>query len=169
MVPAKPTRSDDEEPDREPPFLEDHQAILEEFLEHLRGVCRVQAEWALKVKVSVGAALDFAAAAPERAKLLTWEPSPPGEGRSQLAVEARNHLAALLAGGRSQLNPDPPPPGLTEQMLVGGVQAVIAARLREGEALRLPDLAPQLVQIVLIPYLGSQEAARVARRPKPAL
>ncbi|MBA3865824.1 MAG: hypothetical protein H0X42_05690 [Solirubrobacterales bacterium] len=150
-----------------PPKPDDHQAVLEGFLAHLRRVCRLQSEWPLKVKVSIGAALDFAAAAPERAKLLTRGPSPVLPGDSQVAFEARDHLAAMLASGRSQFSPDSSLPGLTEQMLVGGLQAVIAVRLMDGEALQLPDLAPQLVQIVLIPYLGAKEAARVAGRPKP--
>jgi len=145
-----------------------HQAILEEFLAHLRQVCEMQADWALKVKVAIGAALDFAAAAPEQAKLLTHCPSPDFEESFRVGSEVRDHLAAMLAVGRSQVSSGLSLPGLTEQMLVGGVQAVIAGRLMHGEALQLPDLAPQLVQIVLNPYLGSEEAARVASRPRPA-
>jgi hypothetical protein len=55
------------------------------------------------------------------------------------------------------------PPELTEQAVVGAAMAVVGGRLMEGDLSALPQLAPELIQIVLTPYLGGDEALRVAR------
>ncbi len=43
--------------------------------------------------------------------------------------------------------------------------AVVGARLLKGEVAELPALGPELTQIILTPYLGDEEAHRVATRP----
>ena len=54
-------------------------------------------------------------------------------------------------------------PELTERALIGATTSVIGARLMAGQAHQLAALEPQLVQLVLMPYIGAQEAARIAR------
>jgi len=46
-----------------------------------------------------------------------------------------------------------------DQALIGGVVALISRGLKMGEAERLPELLPDLTELVLAPYLG-REAAR---------
>jgi len=41
--------------------------------------------------------------------------------------------------------------------------AVVGAKLQAGEVATLPQLAPELTQVILTPYLGDEEAERVAR------
>jgi hypothetical protein len=41
--------------------------------------------------------------------------------------------------------------------------AVVGTRLLDGEVDSLPLLAPELTQVILTPYLGDEEAQRVAR------
>jgi hypothetical protein len=54
-------------------------------------------------------------------------------------------------------------PDLTEEALVGAVSAVLAGRLLEGGVEGLDGLEPELVQLVLTPYIGTQEAVQVAQ------
>jgi AcrR family transcriptional regulator len=49
-----------------------------------------------------------------------------------------------------------------DQVLMGGVAALIARRLKSGEAERLGELLPDLTELVLAPYLGRDEARRFA-------
>ena len=49
-----------------------------------------------------------------------------------------------------------------DQALIGGVAAMIARRLKAGEADRLPELLPELTELVLAPYLGREAARRFA-------
>ena len=51
-----------------------------------------------------------------------------------------------------------------EQALVGGVVALIVRQVDAGEGTRLPELLPDLLQLVLRPYLGHEQALAEARR-----
>jgi AcrR family transcriptional regulator len=50
-----------------------------------------------------------------------------------------------------------------DQALMGGVTALISRRLKAGDQMRLGELLPDLVELVLAPYLGRDEARRTAR------
>jgi hypothetical protein len=51
----------------------------------------------------------------------------------------------------------------TEEALVGGMMSLISRRIIAGKATELETLLPDLVEFTLTPYLGSDEAAEVAR------
>ncbi|HEX6229349.1 MAG TPA: hypothetical protein VFZ41_07790 [Solirubrobacterales bacterium] len=55
-------------------------------------------------------------------------------------------------------------PQITEKAMVGGVAMLVAQRLERGTHAELPALAPEAIQFVLTPYLGSEEAKTVAAR-----
>lgn len=75
-------------------------------------------------------------------------------------LASNDHLASLLSSGRrhSPRGADSPP--LTEKAIVGAVSGIVAGRLLSGQVDGLPDLQPQLVEIVLMPYVGAGESAR---------
>jgi len=50
-----------------------------------------------------------------------------------------------------------------DQVLIGGVATLIARRLKAGDAAKLSELLPDLVELVLAPYMGRDEARRFAR------
>jgi hypothetical protein len=54
-------------------------------------------------------------------------------------------------------------PDLTEKALVGAVSVLIAGRLMNGKPRSCLSSRPQIVELILIPYLGPEEASRVAR------
>jgi AcrR family transcriptional regulator len=143
-----------------------HQAFFELFRTRLVRACDAQPGWPLKVKVGIGVALDLAAAAPAQMLLLTFDSLTGSREIARRSAEARDQLARLLAAGRAETPGGASLPMLTEPVLVGGLLSVVAAQLVAGEAQRLPGLAPELVMFTLLPYLGAEEAARVARRPK---
>ena len=51
----------------------------------------------------------------------------------------------------------------TEEALVGGMMSLISRRIIAGKTDELESLLPDLVEFTLTPYLGSEEAAKVAR------
>jgi AcrR family transcriptional regulator len=57
------------------------------------------------------------------------------------------------------------PPAVTAEGVVGGVLAIIQARLLAEEAEPLSDLLGQLMSLILLPYLGGAAAKRELRRP----
>ena len=142
-------------------------SLFERFISRLAQTCRSQTEWPLKVKVGIGVTLDLAAASPVEARFLTLESLAVDPALARQRMESRGRLSRLLAAGRTEAPRGAFLPGITEQALVAGIAGVISSQLIGGEAEHLPALAPQLVELTLLPYLGGQEAAEVARRPRP--
>ena len=83
----------------------------------------------------------------------------PAFGPPGLAV--RNRLIAALR----ELQPPGhrPPTPAAAQAAIGAAFGVVIATLSAGEAERLPDFAPQVVRLILAPYIGDEEAKRKGR------
>ena len=121
-------------------------------------------EWPTAVAAGVAAALEFAVEFPGQARLVlasSHSPSEPKLARDGLAIFLR--LVSLLRTG-SQRHPGALAPSeLTEQAAVGAAMSIVENCLAAGEPEALPELKSDLVQIVLTPYLGGDEAGRIAR------
>jgi AcrR family transcriptional regulator len=142
---------------------------FERYLGRLLQVCRAQDSWPLKVKVGIGVTLDMAAASPVDAQFLAVEAMAVSDDFLQRVLDSRDRLARLLIGGRTETPHGTELPGITESVLVAGIAGVISAQLRAGETKHLPAVAPQLVELTLTPYLGREQAAEVAQRPRPGV
>jgi AcrR family transcriptional regulator len=53
-------------------------------------------------------------------------------------------------------------PETTERGLLGSMNSLVARKVAAGEAEKVPDLLPDLAQFALTPYLGPDEARRIA-------
>ncbi|HWW66616.1 MAG TPA: helix-turn-helix domain-containing protein [Solirubrobacterales bacterium] len=140
-----------------------HDVVFERFLGSLVRACNGEREWPLKVKAAIGTTIAFAVAEPEQAQLLALDALAADVNVTRRVLASNDHLAGLLSAGRQHTPRGADLPGLTEKALVGAVSAIVAGRLMNGEAERLPELEPELVQLVLTPYIGAEEAARVGR------
>jgi hypothetical protein len=121
--------------------------------------CQEQEQWSAKVAAAIAAAIDFAATEPKSVQLLTVEAliQRPDGGRRY--VQTIEHFAELL---RIEAPVDDRRPQSTEQALVGGVATTIADRMRHDTPNELQAAIPELVEFVLLPYVGSAEAKRWA-------
>lgn len=144
-----------------------YEALFGRYLSRLLQTCNAQSSWPLKVKVAIGATLDMVAASPVEAQFLTVEAMAINDDFRQRVLDSRDRLARLLVAGRAEIQHGAELPGVIESALVGGIAGVISAQLQDGEAKHLPALAPELVEFTLTPYLGREEAAEVAGRPRP--
>jgi AcrR family transcriptional regulator len=136
-------------------------ATFDGLLESLRPACAAQPQWPLKIKAAVGAALTLVAARPEVGCLLCLDTLSVDAEVASHRLAANERLAALLAGGRRHYPEAEDLPRLTEIALVNAVLALIGLRLAEGDT-ELGELEPQLVHMLLLPYIGEEEAARLA-------
>jgi hypothetical protein len=130
----------------------------------VRDACRGRAEWPDKIAAAIYAAVEFAAANPDATRTLTMEARVArDEGRCYLQMI--EYFSELLRLGTPE---DLPLASSTEEALVGGIAAVVSDHMRSGRAHRLGDIAPELVYLTLLPYLGFSEAKRWAW-PAPSL
>jgi AcrR family transcriptional regulator len=139
-----------------------HEAIFERFLGIVFRACNAAPEWPSKVKSVICAALDYAASEPAQAGLLTLDALSANVEMTQQVLASTEHLAALLSRGRAMSKEGGDLPELTEKSVIGALTAIVSSRIANGEAEQLPELAPQLVELALTPYVGAAEAKRVA-------
>ena len=111
--------------------------------------------WLERLGVAVASTLRFLAVEPATAHLLGTE-APAGEPAVAAArLASGERLAAMLALGRGQRPADAPElPEGTERLLVAGALALCSERVAAGEVERLPELAPELTEMLSAPYVA---------------
>jgi AcrR family transcriptional regulator len=139
------------------------EAAYERLNETITACCAVQADWPTGVAAAIGAALDFAAKTPDQARLvLSSHPVASDPSLARHGHAAHLKLVEVFRTGRQ----DHPDAGealaLTDQALLGALMSVVGARLTAGEAEGLLELKPELVRMILTPYVGDDEARRAA-------
>ncbi len=77
-----------------------------------------------------------------------------------LGVAVRNRLVTAL---ETLQPPDRRPPApISAQAAVEAAIGVVVATLAAGEAESLPDFTPEVIRLILAPYIGAEEAKRIA-------
>jgi hypothetical protein len=121
--------------------------------------CAREDAWEAKVVAGLRAVLEFAASDPQGAHALTVDARRRRSGQIDLEQEAISYFAVLL---REVVAADRRFPISTEEAIIESIATIIRGHLQLGTARQLPDLAPDLVYITLMPYLGISEARRWA-------
>jgi AcrR family transcriptional regulator len=143
-----------------------HEEAFDRLAGALFRACARGSEWSAQVAAAVRAAIDFAVERPEEAQLLVVDAVAADLTLAERVLASNDFLVGLLRNGRERCPEAASLPELTERALIGAVSSVIGNRLLSGQADRLPALEPQLVQLMLMPYLGVNEARRVAEAPR---
>lgn len=131
------------------------------------------ADWPDRVVVALGLWTERIAAEPMISRAVIVEAPTVGPGMLERYERATKAFVPLFREGR-KLNPRGAElPATVEDTLSGSVFWSAYQRLIVGEAERLPQLLPELIELVLRTYLGQAEAARIARaqaerQPAPA-
>lgn len=139
-------------------------AAYEATLSHVRGAilsaAGTQEKWVERVRAGLDRLLDALTEDPGMASFFLIAPASAGD-----EIVDCHHLAmAELVGDLVEGAPNAAEASKTrEQALAGGISRLIVGKLNAGEEKALPELLPDLMELVLSPYLGSEEAARVAR------
>ena len=121
-------------------------------------------DWPAQAVAATRAALAFLASEPDLARLCLLESRGAGPAVAARFNQAAGELAPLLARGRAErADGERPLPESTEDSTIGSLVSLAQRKVAAGEAARLPDLLPDCAELVLLPYLGPAEAARLAR------
>jgi len=122
-----------------------------------------QPEWADQVAATFVALIGFLASRPELARLYLVEAAAVGEPMAARRGRTAERFIALLEEGRAETGGPAPAEGI-EEALVGGAVTLLTRRIAAGEGEHLDRFAPAVIEFVLSPYLGVDEARAVAAR-----
>lgn len=144
------------------------EAAARRLLLRVERACVLAEPWPVRVRIAIDSALGLIATEPELGHLLLVESYARGRAAQLRHEETLARLADLLAVGREEIECGPLPEML-EQGLIGAAAFVVGRPLRAGTAQQLSSLAPELTALLLTPYLGREEAERVAAGGDPSL
>lgn len=120
-------------------------------------------EWAEQVVVALRKLTELIVADPLIAKAVIVEAPTVGGGIFERYEKAIKALVPLLRAGRDHTPRGAELPATIEDTLAGVVFWSAYQRLIVGEAEVLPEVLPELIQLVLRTYLGEAEALRIAQ------
>jgi AcrR family transcriptional regulator len=146
-------------------FVAAYDTVMEELVERVSTAFDAEDDWPHAVKAGIGAMLEFLAAEPHLARLCMVEALVAGPVVVERYDAAIQSFVPYFQTGRegrppevlSRLSPT------TEEALVGGMVSLISRRIIAGKAEQLEELLPDLVEFTLTPYLGSEEASKLAQ------
>lgn len=147
-------------------FVAAYDAVMTELRQRVEEAFDQEEDWPQGVKAGIAAMLEFLASEPHLARLSMVEALVAGPVVVERYDAAIQSLVPFFQAGREGrsaevlegLSPT------TEEALVGGMVSLISRRVFADRSEELEALLPDLVEFALTPYLGSGEAAKVARR-----
>ena len=141
--------------DKEDCFLATYEVASRWFCERVEAAVADEAEWTARIRGGASEALRLLAANPLVAHLMAVEALQAGRAARERQQAMLDRFAAALRAdhpGRRELPED------LADLLLGGVVSLIARYVDSERAERLPEATAALVEYLLIPYLGAEEA-----------
>ena len=146
-------------------FIAAYDMVMIELNRRVGEAFEQEEEWPQAVRAGIAAMLEFLTTEPHLARLSMVEALVAGPVVVERYDAAIQNLVPYFEDGRNGrsakvlagLSPT------TEEALVGGIVSLISRRIFADRTAELEALLPDLVEFALTPYLGSAEAAKVAR------
>jgi AcrR family transcriptional regulator len=117
--------------------------------------------WAARVRAELTALLECFSANPSLVRFCLVAPPAAGGAVAAAYRDFLERLLAILREGRPKRARQPTP--AAEYGLVGGLAALVVEAVEKDGAEGLERLLPEVLELVLAPYLGRAEAAKAAR------
>jgi AcrR family transcriptional regulator len=132
-----------------------------DYLRQAIGGVKVDGDWGQLVRGRLERLLTLLSKEPDLASFFLVAPTSAGDEIAERHHEAMRELVGALTEGVPK-GKKGEPAGTREQALAGGISRLIVLKLSAGEADKLPALLGALTELVLRPYLGGEEAVRIA-------
>jgi AcrR family transcriptional regulator len=144
-------------------FVAAYDAAIEKIRKRVTAACEeVEGEqWPRRIEKALDALLKLFAAEPAVASMALVEGLRAGRGvydRYQAAVEV---FVEYLREGAPTTLEGAEVPEATAEAVVGGIASLLGRRVLAGEAEKLSELFPEILEFTLTAYLGAEEARRI--------
>jgi AcrR family transcriptional regulator len=128
----------------------------------IEGGCDSAAPWPQQIQGAVAALIATLVGTAATARLFVIEAPSASFAAAERQYAAISRLAGFLRIGRRLYPRAASLPDATERALIGGTVSIICEHLLAENLEEIPRLQPQLIEVLLSPYLGEEEARRVA-------
>jgi AcrR family transcriptional regulator len=145
-------------------FLAAFEVVTEHIRELAADAIAAEGDWPRQAIAASRALLAFFASEPDLARLCLVESQSAGPAISARFHEAVDEAVPYLRLGRAERERGRDLPPTTEESTIGALVLLASRKVSAGEAEKLEDLLPDFAEFVLSPYLGDEEAARLARQ-----
>jgi AcrR family transcriptional regulator len=144
-------------------FLAAYERMVDQIFAAIVAECDGERPWISRVRKGLGTLIQIFALEPELARTAVVEVAAAGADARKLHWDALNRFQGYLEAGR-ELGPDKELPEQISVMAVGAVSGLIFDELVAGRTEQLPELMPDLLFAMLVPYIGPSAAADEMRR-----
>jgi AcrR family transcriptional regulator len=120
-------------------------------------------DWPQQAIAASRAVLAFFASEPDLARLCLVESRGAGPVVTGRFAAAVSEAVPLLELGRAERSGERELPESTEDSVIGSLVSLAFRKVAAGEAEQLEELLPDFVEFILSPYLGPEQASRLAR------
>jgi AcrR family transcriptional regulator len=125
--------------------------------------CEGLEEWPAKVRAAIRTVIVSLAEASALARVFAVEATAASFAAAERQFAILDSFALLLRDGRRLYPQTAEMPPATERALVGGIASIISRHLLAEEPQALAEREPELVELVLLPYVGQRHARQIAR------
>ncbi len=144
--------------DREDCFAQAHRDACEWLYLRMIGVAKRQATWRAGLRAAMAELLEFCANQPVIARALLVEAHAAGDRAQAQRRELMERLSRALDSARREIPSRQAPPPVTSSFIVGAIDALVCAKLMDGDAERAPEMLPGLLHFVVMQYFGEAAA-----------
>jgi AcrR family transcriptional regulator len=144
-------------------FLAAYDALIERIFAEVAAVCDSERPWTDRVRSGLGTIVELFSLDPGLARAAVVEVEVAGAEARRRHWRAITRFAGLLEGGREFAGARELPEHI-ELMSAGAVSGLIFDAVQEGRAGQLPEMLPDLLFALLVPYIGPSAAAAEMRR-----
>lgn len=144
-----------------PDFASRYEPAAARLLEDIERACAAAEDWPHGVRAALVAALARLSDEPKLGPLLLFEPYDAGPEAKVRHLATLDRLAELLRAGRESTGGGELPNSL-EEGLVSAATFFVGRPLHRNRPDLLPGLVPALTVLLLWPYIGREEAERLA-------
>lgn len=143
-------------------FFDTYDLFEDHLLKALREADVGERSWSAKVRARVQTLLRFLAANPNLVRFGILAPLTAGGDVGKRSREFLGHLVDRLTDG-GPVGSGPDETAIELEAMAGAISSILVARIDSRDE-HLEAAAPQLVELVLTPFLGHQRAAAEARK-----
>jgi AcrR family transcriptional regulator len=149
-------------------FLAAYDILLGRVLEEAEaGFAREPgAPWPERIESGLRAVLGHLATHPEEARFALVEVLAAGPKALARRDAALRQFTGFIETGRAESTVDLP--GSTAQTIAGGIAELLYSEVLHGAAAQLPSRVPELVFLIVLPFLGADRAAEERDRARVA-